>query len=71
MARHLGDRPTTSPWKAVAGGPAPRPWAARTRWTHVAFSGDTKRDRTKRVADQGTSTGAPLIAAPARLRSPR
>jgi glutamate-1-semialdehyde 2,1-aminomutase len=29
----------------------------------VAFSGDAKRDRTKRVADQGTYSGTPLLAA--------
>src|SRR5207237_4782311 len=27
------------------------------------FSGDAKRDRTKRVADQGTYSGTPLLAA--------
>jgi glutamate-1-semialdehyde 2,1-aminomutase len=29
----------------------------------VAFAGDAKRDRTQRVADQGTFSGTPLIAA--------
>jgi glutamate-1-semialdehyde 2,1-aminomutase len=31
----------------------------------IAFSGDAKRDRTKRVADQGTYSGTPLVAAAA------
>src|SRR4029450_7800432 len=50
--------------KAVAGG---LPGAALTGRADllddVAFSGDAKRDRTKRVADQGTYSGTPLIAA--------
>jgi glutamate-1-semialdehyde 2,1-aminomutase len=29
----------------------------------IAFTGDAKRDRTKRVADQGTYSATPLIAA--------
>jgi glutamate-1-semialdehyde 2,1-aminomutase len=29
----------------------------------VAFSGDARRDRTRRVADQGTFSGTPLLAA--------
>ena len=29
----------------------------------VSFSGDAKRDRTQRVADQGTFSGTPLLAA--------
>src|SRR4030095_8685517 len=28
----------------------------------IAFTGDAKRDRTKRVADQGTYSGTPLVA---------
>jgi glutamate-1-semialdehyde 2,1-aminomutase len=31
----------------------------------IAFTGDAKRDRTKRVADQGTYSGTPLVAAAA------
>jgi glutamate-1-semialdehyde 2,1-aminomutase len=50
--------------KAVAGG---LPGAALTGRAElmddVAFSGDAKRDRTQRVADQGTYSGTPLIAA--------
>src|SRR5438094_1141291 len=50
--------------KAVAGG---LPGAALVGRAYlmddVAFSGDAKRDRTKRVADQGTYSGTPLIAA--------
>ncbi len=50
--------------KAVAGG---LPGAALTGRADlmegVAFSGDAKRDRTQRVADQGTYSGTPLIAA--------
>ena len=50
--------------KAVAGG---LPGAALTGRAElldgVAFSGDARRDRTRRVADQGTYSGTPLIAA--------
>jgi glutamate-1-semialdehyde 2,1-aminomutase len=50
--------------KAVAGG---LPGAALTGRADlldgVAFSGDPKRDRTRRVADQGTYSGTPLVAA--------
>ncbi len=50
--------------KAVAGG---LPGAALTGRADlldgVAFSGDAKRDRTRRVADQGTYSGTPLLAA--------
>ena len=50
--------------KAVAGG---LPGAALTGradlMDDVAFSGDAKRDRVRRVADQGTYSGTPLIAA--------
>jgi glutamate-1-semialdehyde 2,1-aminomutase len=31
----------------------------------IAFTGDAKRDRTRRVADQGTYSGTPLVAAAA------
>jgi glutamate-1-semialdehyde 2,1-aminomutase len=31
----------------------------------IAFSGDARRDRLKRVADQGTYSGTPLVAAAA------
>jgi glutamate-1-semialdehyde 2,1-aminomutase len=52
--------------KAVAGG---LPGAALTGradlMDSIAFSGDAKRDRTKRVADQGTYSGTPLVAAAA------
>src|SRR5688572_850794 len=52
--------------KAVAGG---LPGAALTGRADlmdgIAFSGDAKRDRTKRVADQGTYSGTPLVAAAA------
>jgi glutamate-1-semialdehyde 2,1-aminomutase len=50
--------------KAVAGG---LPGAALTGRADlldsIAFTGDSKRDRTRRVADQGTYSGTPLIAA--------
>jgi glutamate-1-semialdehyde 2,1-aminomutase len=50
--------------KAVAGG---LPGAALTGRAEllddVAFSGDARRDRTRRVADQGTYSGTPLVAA--------
>jgi glutamate-1-semialdehyde 2,1-aminomutase len=50
--------------KAVAGG---LPGAALTGRADllddVAFTGDAKRDRTRRVADQGTYSGTPLVAA--------
>src|SRR5204863_8173654 len=50
--------------KAVAGG---SPGAALTGRADlldgIAFSGDGKRDRTRRVADQGTYSATPLIAA--------
>jgi glutamate-1-semialdehyde 2,1-aminomutase len=50
--------------KAVAGG---LPGAALTGRADlmdgIAFSGDGKRDRTRRVADQGTYSATPLIAA--------
>jgi len=52
--------------KAVAGG---LPGAALTGRADImdmiAFTGDAKRDRTKRVADQGTYSGTPLVAAAA------
>jgi glutamate-1-semialdehyde 2,1-aminomutase len=50
--------------KAVAGG---LPGAALTGradlMDRVAFAGDARRDRTQRVADQGTYSGTPLVAA--------
>ena len=50
--------------KAVAGG---LPGAALTGRADlmdgIAFSGDARRDRTRRVADQGTYSATPLIAA--------
>jgi len=52
--------------KAVAGG---LPGAALTGRADImdmiAFTGDAKRDRTRRVADQGTYSGTPLVAAAA------
>jgi glutamate-1-semialdehyde 2,1-aminomutase len=50
--------------KAVAGGLPGAALTGRAEFMDgVAFSGDAKRDRTKRVADQGTYSGTPLIAA--------
>src|SRR5207247_6254683 len=50
--------------KAVAGGlPGAALVGRADLMDDVAFSGDAKRDRTKRVADQGTYSGTPLIAA--------
>ena len=50
--------------KAVAGGlPGAALVGRADLMDGVAFSGDAKRDRTKRVADQGTFSGTPLIAA--------
>jgi glutamate-1-semialdehyde 2,1-aminomutase len=50
--------------KAVSGG---LPGAALTGRADlmdvIAFTGDAKRDRTRRVADQGTHSGTPLLAA--------
>src|SRR5437870_11076125 len=50
--------------KAVAGG---LPGAALTGRADlldtIAFAGDSKRDRTRRVADQGTYSAAPIVAA--------
>jgi glutamate-1-semialdehyde 2,1-aminomutase len=50
--------------KAVAGG---LPGAALTGRADlldaIAFAGDPKRDRTRRVADQGTYSAAPIVAA--------
>jgi glutamate-1-semialdehyde 2,1-aminomutase len=50
--------------KAVAGGlPGAALVGRADLMDDVAFSGDAKRDRTRRVADQGTYSGTPLIAA--------
>jgi glutamate-1-semialdehyde 2,1-aminomutase len=50
--------------KAVAGGLPGAALVGRADILDtVAFSGDAKRDRTKRVADQGTYSATPLIAA--------
>jgi glutamate-1-semialdehyde 2,1-aminomutase len=50
--------------KAVAGGlPGAALVGRADLMDGVAFSGDAKRDRTRRVADQGTYSGTPLIAA--------
>ena len=50
--------------KAVAGGLPGAALAGRADlMDDVSFSGDAKRDRTKRVADQGTYSGTPLLAA--------
>src|SRR6185436_5898300 len=50
--------------KAVAGGLPGAALVGRAEFMDdVAFSGDAKRDRTKRVADQGTYSGTPLLAA--------
>ena len=54
----------TSLAKAVAGGlPGAAVVGRAALMDDVAFSGDAKRDRTKRVADQGTYSGTPLLAA--------
>jgi len=54
----------TSLAKAVAGGlPGAAVVGRADLMDDVAFSGDAKRDRTKRVADQGTYSGTPLLAA--------
>jgi glutamate-1-semialdehyde 2,1-aminomutase len=50
--------------KAVAGGlPGAALVGRADLMGDVAFSGDGKRDRTRRVADQGTYSGTPLLAA--------
>ena len=50
--------------KAVAGGLPGAALVGRAElMDDIAFSGDAKRDRTQRVADQGTYSGTPLIAA--------
>jgi glutamate-1-semialdehyde 2,1-aminomutase len=50
--------------KAVAGGlPGAALVGRADLMDDVTFSGDAKRDRTKRVADQGTFSGTPLLAA--------
>jgi glutamate-1-semialdehyde 2,1-aminomutase len=50
--------------KAVAGGlPGAALVGRADLMDDVAFSGDAKRDRTRRVADQGTYSGTPLLAA--------
>jgi glutamate-1-semialdehyde 2,1-aminomutase len=50
--------------KAVAGGLPGAALVGRVDlMDDVAFSGDAKRDRTQRVADQGTYSGTPLLAA--------
>jgi glutamate-1-semialdehyde 2,1-aminomutase len=50
--------------KAVAGGlPGAALVGRADLMDDVAFSGDGRRDRTRRVADQGTYSGTPLIAA--------
>jgi glutamate-1-semialdehyde 2,1-aminomutase len=52
--------------KAVAGGlPGAALVGRADLMDFIAFSGDAKRDRTKRVADQGTYSGTPLVAAAA------
>src|SRR5262245_30592928 len=50
--------------KAVAGGlPGAALVGRADLMDDVTFTGDAKRDRTKRVADQGTYSGTPLLAA--------
>jgi glutamate-1-semialdehyde 2,1-aminomutase len=50
--------------KAVAGGLPGAALAGRADLLDtIAFKGDARRDRTQRVADQGTYSGTPLIAA--------
>ena len=52
--------------KAVAGGLPGAALVGRADiMDMIAFSGDAKRDRTRRVADQGTYSGTPLVAAAA------
>jgi glutamate-1-semialdehyde 2,1-aminomutase len=52
--------------KAVAGGLPGAALVGRADLLDtIAFSGDGKRDRTRRVADQGTYSGTPLVAAAA------
>jgi glutamate-1-semialdehyde 2,1-aminomutase len=52
--------------KAVAGGlPGAALVGRADLMDSIAFTGDAKRDRTKRVADQGTYSGTPLVAAAA------
>jgi glutamate-1-semialdehyde 2,1-aminomutase len=52
--------------KAVAGGLPGAALVGRSDiMDMIAFTGDAKRDRTKRVADQGTYSGTPLVAAAA------
>ena len=52
--------------KAVAGGLPGAALVGRADiMDMIAFTGDAKRDRTKRVADQGTYSGTPLVAAAA------
>jgi glutamate-1-semialdehyde 2,1-aminomutase len=50
--------------KAVAGGlPGAALVGRADLMGDIAFTGDARRDRTKRVADQGTYSGTPLVAA--------
>jgi glutamate-1-semialdehyde 2,1-aminomutase len=50
--------------KAVAGGlPGAALVGRADLMDGIAFAGDAKRDRTQRVADQGTYSGTPLVAA--------
>jgi glutamate-1-semialdehyde 2,1-aminomutase len=52
--------------KAVAGGlPGAALVGRADLMESIAFTGDARRDRTKRVADQGTYSGTPLVAAAA------
>jgi glutamate-1-semialdehyde 2,1-aminomutase len=52
--------------KAVAGGlPGAALVGRADLMDSIAFTGDAKRDRTRRVADQGTYSGTPLVAAAA------
>ena len=52
--------------KAVAGGLPGAALAGRADLMDgIAFTGDARRDRTRRVADQGTYSGTPLVAAAA------
>jgi glutamate-1-semialdehyde 2,1-aminomutase len=52
--------------KAVAGGlPGAALVGRADLMDGIAFSGDATRDRTRRVADQGTYSGTPLVAAAA------
>src|SRR5262249_57740044 len=52
--------------KAVAGGlPGGALVGGADLMATIAFTGDARRDRTRRVADQGTYSGTPLVAAAA------